>query len=123
MSVQQLQQFVTEPRCGIWALAAATSLFLVRLVQALLSSSTIPKRIPIIGVKSEQWLFPLTRARFRNIFNLKACLASMYKNHKDETSILPVLGIGDLVFVPIREIQWLADQPDTIASSHELFVD
>ncbi|KAK4154425.1 hypothetical protein C8A00DRAFT_32774 [Chaetomidium leptoderma] len=24
---------------------------------------------------------------------------------------------------PIREIQWLADQPDTIASSHELFVD
>lgn len=123
MSVQQLPQLDGLPRYVAWAAAAAASLFLISLVQALLSSSPVPKNIPIIGVKPGQWIFPLTRARIRNIFNLKANLASMYQHHKHETSVLPVLGIGDLVFVPIREIQWLADQPDTIVSSHELFVD
>ncbi|KAK0611433.1 putative cytochrome P450 [Immersiella caudata] len=83
---------------------------------------SLPK-VPIIGVRPGQWLFPLARARLRNTFKLKDSLAALYRNHKDETSILPVLGLGDLVFLPIRELQWLAEQPDTIANSHQLFGD
>ncbi|WYZ46838.1 hypothetical protein EsH8_IX_001063 [Colletotrichum jinshuiense] len=47
----------------------------------------------------------------------------MYKSQKDTTTLLPVLGLGDLVFLPVREIQWLADQPGSTVSAHELFAD
>lgn len=47
----------------------------------------------------------------------------MYKSQKHTYTILPVLGLGDLLFLPIQETQWLADQPNSVVNAHELFAD
>lgn len=117
---------LTEIRHIVWIIIAGIAvLILSGAVQAALlpSSLQLPKSIPVFGVEPDQWFFPKARARWRNTLGLKTTLASIYKSQKHTYTIFPVLGLGDLVFLPIQETQWLADEPNSAVNAHELFAD
>lgn len=82
-------------------------------------SHQLPQNLPIIGLGRYPWLFPLTRTRWSNAFNLKPSVLEAYRSYKDKTCILPVAGTRDFVLIPEHEVQWFLDQPDTVFSIHE----
>ncbi|KAF5572158.1 ent-kaurene oxidase [Fusarium pseudocircinatum] len=126
MFTPHLSDSLTETRHIVWIIIAGIVIlvFSGAVQTALLpSSSQLPKSIPVFGVEPDQWFFPKARARWRNTLGLKTALASMYKSQKHTYTILPVLGLGDLVFLPIQETQWLADQPNLAVNAHELLAD
>lgn len=69
--------------------------------------------LPIVGARPGEW-FPLLRARWRNGRNLKAALIAAHRDHDDEPCILPIQGAEDFVILPLRDIPWYVDQPDSI---------
>lgn len=126
MFTPHLSDSLTETRHIVWIIIAGIVILVFSgAVQAALlpSSSQLPRSIPVFGVGTDQWFFPKARARWRNTLGLKTTLASMYKSQKHTYTILPVLGLGDLVFLPVQETQWLADQPNSAVNAHELFAD
>ncbi|KAI1496764.1 ent-kaurene oxidase [Biscogniauxia marginata] len=74
--------------------------------------------IPIIGSRPGEW-FPLMRARWRNVKGMKSAIQLAYDQYKDQACIIPVAGATDFVMLPVREIQWLVDQPDSDFNMHE----
>ncbi|KAF4995788.1 hypothetical protein FGRMN_4911 [Fusarium graminum] len=126
MFTPHLSNSLTETRHIVWIIIAGILILaLSGAVQAALLplSSQLPKSILVCGVKSDQWFFPKARARWRNTLGLKTTLTSMYKSRKHTYTILPVLGLGDLLLLPVQETQWLADQPNSAVDAHELLAD
>ncbi|KAI1341954.1 cytochrome P450 [Xylariaceae sp. FL0016] len=86
-----------------------------------LRPSKLPK-IPVLGSKPGEW-FPLLRARWRNAKDMKTATEVAYKQHYDGACLLPIAGAHDYVLLPITELQWLIDQPDSDLSMHEQTAD
>lgn len=81
-------------------------------------ASKLAATLPIVGVKRGEW-FPLLRARWRNGFALKPALLAAYRDHKHEACLLPILGGDDYVMLPVQDMQWYLDQPDTSIAIQE----
>jgi len=74
--------------------------------------------LPIIGAKPKEW-FPLLRAKWRNTRDYKSATKAAYSEYKDNTVILPVLGLGNTVLLPVSQTQFVVDQPENVLSLHE----
>ncbi|KAI1850940.1 hypothetical protein JX265_007265 [Neoarthrinium moseri] len=86
------------------------------LVYQILRPSTLP-RLPIVGSRPGEW-FPLVKARWRNAKDMRTSTLVAYQQHRDEACLLPIAGGQDFVLLPLQEMQWLLDQPDSIFSNH-----
>lgn len=102
-------------------LAPALLVLAYAVYQLFLRPSGLPAGLPILGAKPGEW-FPLVRARFRNVRDMKTAIQLAYTQHRDQACILPVFGSGDLVLLPSKEIQWLVDQPDSEVDIHQAIV-
>ncbi|KAI0393713.1 cytochrome P450 [Xylariaceae sp. FL0594] len=98
-----------EPLPG--SILVAALVFVGYILYQALAPPKLPN-LPIVGLKSGEW-FPLTRARWRNAVDMKTATETAYYEHKDSACILPVFGGQNLVHLPVKEFQWLVDQPDT----------
>ncbi|KAH6657410.1 cytochrome P450 [Truncatella angustata] len=86
------------------------------LVYLLLKPSKLPQ-LPVIGARPGEW-FSLTRARWRNARDMRDATLVAYKQYRDQPCLLPIAGGNDNVVLPIKELQWLLDQPDSVLSMH-----
>lgn len=82
------------------------------------SISPLAATVPIVGAKPGEW-FPILRARWRNGIDIKPVLVSAYQQHKNESCLLPVLGMENMLLLPPHEVAWYLDQPDTLVSIRE----
>jgi cytochrome P450 len=103
MVFEILQYFCTPVGAVLLTLSIVYQLFL--------RPSGLPI-LPIVGARPGEW-FPLWRARWRNVKDVKVASAVAYNQHRTEACILPVAGAGDYVLLPIEEMQWVVDQPDS----------
>ncbi|KAK6859215.1 hypothetical protein PG995_005068 [Apiospora arundinis] len=92
------------------------------LYQILRASRTKLPDLPIVGAKPGEW-FPLQRARWRNVTNMRESVFEAYRLYKNRACIFPVAGGYDFVLLPRKEQQWLLDQPDSRVSIHDLNLD
>lgn len=98
------------------AVLAPTLLVIGWCVYQLLKASKLP-RLPIVGARPGEW-FPLVRARWRNAKDMQAATLVAWETYRDQTCILPIAGGNDNVVLPLKEHQWLIDQPDSVLSMH-----
>lgn len=84
----------------------------------------LPKGLPIIGAKKGDWL-PYWQATWRNAFDIQKAATDAYVNHKDQTVILPVAGLGGATFVllPASENKFVTEQPDTVLSLRHVIIE
>ncbi|KAI2643554.1 cytochrome P450 [Xylaria nigripes] len=92
-------------------LALGGCLLLILLIYHSLSHPKLPD-LPVVGAKPGEW-FSLQRARWRNAVDMKTATMTAYNQYKDSACILPVFMGQNLVHLPLKELQWLVDQPDT----------
>lgn len=74
--------------------------------------------LPIIGAKPGEW-FPLLRARWRNGQDPKTALLAAYRDHGHEPCLIPIQGGEDYVLLPLSDVQWFLDQPDSAIDINE----
>lgn len=96
-------------------LAPAILIISVILYQ-LLTSPKIPD-LPIIGSRPGEW-FPIQRAKWRNAFDMKRATMEQYQQ-KDRPCLFPLPDTGNLVVLPLKDMKWLLDQPDSDLSMTE----
>ncbi|KAI6089470.1 cytochrome P450 [Hypoxylon rubiginosum] len=89
--------------------------------QLFLRPSGLPD-IPIVGARPGEW-FPLARARWRNTRDMKTATEVAYSQYRDRAVVLPIAGAQDFVQLPIAEMQWLVDQPDSDVDLHAQVLD
>ncbi|KAH8658513.1 cytochrome P450 [Xylariales sp. PMI_506] len=77
-------------------------------------ASTLPD-LPIVGARPGEW-FSISRARWRNARDMPTATRSAYKQYRHQTCILPIAGGSDTVLLPIEQLPWLLEQPDTVVS-------
>ncbi|KAK8062284.1 hypothetical protein PG997_014381 [Apiospora hydei] len=78
--------------------------------------------LPVIGTKPGEW-FPLQRARWRNASNMAVATQQAYRQYRNQAVIFPVAGDYDYVYLPLEELQWLLDLPDSSVSMHQRTMD
>ncbi|KAK7959449.1 uncharacterized protein PG986_004303 [Apiospora aurea] len=78
--------------------------------------------LPVVGAKPGEW-FPLQRARWRNASNMAAATQQAYRQYRNQAVIFPVAGDYDYVYLPLEELQWLLDLPDSSVSMHQRAMD
>lgn len=98
------------------AFLAPVVLLLGWVLYQLTRPSNLPQNLPIIGVKTNQWLFPTLRAAWRNTWNVKSVMLETY--HHNKPAIVPLL-TGPIVFLPASDTQWVADAPEAQLSMHK----
>lgn len=72
--------------------------------------------ISIIGSRKGDW-FPLLQARWRNTRDFKAALEHAYAQARP--TLVPVAGEGDIVILPLAEVKFVTDQPDSVLGFSE----
>jgi cytochrome P450 len=79
-------------------------------------------RLPVLNAKEGEW-FPLLRASWRNGLDFKAATIQAYDKYRDEACLMPLVGSGNLVYLPASQIRWVIDQPDAVLSMHEAAIE
>ncbi len=92
-------------------LAAILLFIVIYVLYTLFRPSGLPN-LPVAGAKPGEW-FPLQKARWRNLMNMKNATDVAYNQYKDQVCILPIAGAQDFVHLPHKELPWLSKQPDS----------
>jgi cytochrome P450 len=111
-----LQDLWEKPTVAVGLALVFIAVFILRLFKR----PTLPDR-PIVGAKPGEW-FPLQRARWRNTVDMKTATVAAY-NYRDEACIFPIAGSQVLVHLPHKELQWLAERPDSDVNVLEQIID
>lgn len=87
------------------------------------SGPRLPEGLPIIGARKEDW-FPFWQPTLRNSLDVKKAAMDGYTQYPNQTAILPVAGPGGASFIvlPASEIQFFAEQPDSILNLRVVIV-
>ncbi|KAH9901838.1 cytochrome P450 [Xylariomycetidae sp. FL2044] len=99
------------------AVLAPALLVIAYVLYQLLRPSDLPD-LPTVGARPGEW-FSHVRAKWRNTMDMRAATETAYYQYRDRAVNFPIAGGGDLVMLPLRELQWLVDQPDADISMHD----
>jgi cytochrome P450 len=85
------------------------------------SGPRLPKGLPIIGARKNDW-FPFFQATLRNSLDVRKAAMDGYKKYHDQAAILPIAGPGGASFIilPASETQFVSEQPDSVLNLREV---
>jgi cytochrome P450 len=85
------------------------------------SGPRLPKGLPIIGARKNDW-FPFFQATLRNSLDVRKAALDGYKKYHDQAAILPIAGPGGASFIilPASETQFVSEQPDSVLNLREV---
>ena len=83
-----------------------------------LQTATFPKSVPVMGPRAE--LFSITRASFRQITGGIGTLLEGYRRHgqHDRPFVVYDPSAQQELLLPVKDLKWFAEQPDSKLSSH-----
>ncbi|KEY72636.1 hypothetical protein S7711_06270 [Stachybotrys chartarum IBT 7711] len=87
------------------------------LYRLFLAPAKLPN-LPIVGAKKGDW-FPLLQAKWRNTLDFRRATLEAYDKYKNQAALIPAIGFGDAIMLPVSETQWVAEQPEDVLSLHE----
>ncbi|CAK4032106.1 ent-kaurene oxidase [Lecanosticta acicola] len=99
-----------RPETPLWLAAALFVVGFTAIYRLLFSDRSLPD-LAIVGAKPNEW-FPLQRARWRNTVDMKTATVQAYES-RDRACIFPIGASQVLVHLPHKELQWLAERPDS----------